>query len=175
MRTQTLQGKNARCKKILVFLPAAAIAAAIFFFSSQPADGSTMMSDSVSRILLHLFSWLGITKPTDGQAAGLLQMLSTPVRKGAHITEFTALYLSVAYGLRHYIPRHRDWLLAALAATFFYACTDEFHQLFVPGRSGQFTDVLVDCIGGAVITVAGILAARRAGQKHTGHKRAAHK
>ena len=32
---------------------------------------------------------------------------------------------------------------------FLYACSDEIHQLFVPGRSGMFTDVLIDT-GGAV-------------------------
>ena len=31
-----------------------------------------------------------------------------------------------------------------------YAATDEFHQLFVPGRSGQVKDVLLDSCGAAV-------------------------
>ena len=31
-----------------------------------------------------------------------------------------------------------------------YAVTDEFHQLFVPGRSGQMTDVMIDS-GGALV------------------------
>ena len=31
-----------------------------------------------------------------------------------------------------------------------YACTDEFHQLFVPGRSGQITDVMIDTLGGSI-------------------------
>ena len=31
-----------------------------------------------------------------------------------------------------------------------YAATDEFHQLFVPGRSGQLKDVLIDTAGGAL-------------------------
>ena len=34
------------------------------------------------------------------------------------------------------------WGIAAL-----YAVTDEFHQLFVPGRSGQFSDVVLDSAG----------------------------
>ena len=33
------------------------------------------------------------------------------------------------------------------AAGTFYAGTDEFHQLFVPGRSGQITDVILDSCG----------------------------
>ena len=32
-------------------------------------------------------------------------------------------------------------------AGFIYACSDEFHQAFVPGRVGQFSDVLIDMIG----------------------------
>lgn len=34
-----------------------------------------------------------------------------------------------------------------------YAASDEFHQLFVPGRSGRLTDVLIDSAG----LLAGIL------------------
>ena len=34
------------------------------------------------------------------------------------------------------------WAIAAA-----YAATDEFHQLFVPGRSGQFSDVVLDSAG----------------------------
>jgi VanZ family protein len=34
-----------------------------------------------------------------------------------------------------------------------YACTDEFHQLFVPGRAGLITDVLIDSIGAVFITL----------------------
>lgn len=33
---------------------------------------------------------------------------------------------------------------------FVYACLDEIHQKFIPGRSGQFTDVLIDCCGAFV-------------------------
>jgi VanZ family protein len=28
-----------------------------------------------------------------------------------------------------------------------YACTDEFHQTFIDGRTGKFSDVMVDAIG----------------------------
>lgn len=39
------------------------------------------------------------------------------------------------------------WLIIGVGAL--YATSDEIHQLFVPGRSGQFTDVLIDT-GGVV-------------------------
>ncbi|MBQ2251230.1 MAG: VanZ family protein, partial [Lachnospiraceae bacterium] len=44
------------------------------------------------------------------------------------------------------------WLRLAFVMTALYAATDEIHQLFVPGRAGRVTDVLIDCIGVAVIT-----------------------
>ena len=34
------------------------------------------------------------------------------------------------------------WFIAAL-----YAASDEIHQLFVPGRSGQLSDVILDSAG----------------------------
>jgi VanZ family protein len=38
-------------------------------------------------------------------------------------------------------------LIAGAMATA-YGFTDEFHQLFVPGRSSDLRDVLADCVGG---------------------------
>ena len=33
-----------------------------------------------------------------------------------------------------------------------YACSDEIHQTFVAGRSGEVLDVLIDTIGGSLAT-----------------------
>ena len=35
----------------------------------------------------------------------------------------------------------------SITLSFLYACTDEIHQIFVPGRSAQFRDVLIDTLG----------------------------
>lgn len=35
----------------------------------------------------------------------------------------------------------------ALLLAFLYACSDEYHQTFVVGRTGQFNDVLIDFSG----------------------------
>jgi len=45
-------------------------------------------------------------------------------------------------GKMHYI--------AVLGFNFCYASTDEIHQLFIPGRSGQFKDVCIDTAGTAI-------------------------
>ena len=38
-------------------------------------------------------------------------------------------------------------VLLSVFLAFLYACSDEIHQLFVPGRSGQVSDVLLDTLG----------------------------
>lgn len=47
----------------------------------------------------------------------------------------------------------RRVLFYALLGVFLYACTDELHQAFVPGRACAFTDVLIDTSGGALAMV----------------------
>jgi VanZ family protein len=48
--------------------------------------------------------------------------------------------------------------LAAIALATLYGMTDEFHQLFVPGRSADRYDVLADCIGASMGAAIGWLA-----------------
>lgn len=141
--------------RLLVWLPALFIAAAIFWFSSKPAVESTEMSDSVSRLILLIGTKLGFFHGNPAQYADLIELMSFPVRKTAHMTEYLVFYCTVRFGLRftYRTSNVKRRFLTALAIVFLYACTDEFHQLFVPGRTGRFTDVLIDCFGCAVVTL----------------------
>ena len=49
-----------------------------------------------------------------------------------------------------YLRTLRRAALVAWGAATLYAATDEFHQLFVPGRAGLPTDVLIDATGAAL-------------------------
>lgn len=44
----------------------------------------------------------------------------------------------------------KEKIVYCLSLCFFYACSDEFHQLFVPGRSGEFRDVCIDLLGSCI-------------------------
>ena len=66
-----------------------------------------------------------------------------PVRKLAHMTEYALLYMSAVLALST-IKKAR---VIAFAFCVIFAITDEIHQLFVPGRVGCVTDVLIDTIG----------------------------
>lgn len=99
-----------------------------------------------------------------------LQSANFIFRKAAHFTEFMVLGACLAVNfcdlrsesalsrteqtsIRRFFETHpqiSSWILGTL-----YACTDEFHQLFVEGRSCEFRDVCIDSAGVA----AGVLIA----------------
>ena len=71
------------------------------------------------------------------------------VRKAAHFTEYAVLGILAAraFDLRRGAPSAR--IALACAVLVLVPSIDEAIQLFVAGRSGQVTDVLLDCCGAA--------------------------
>ncbi len=71
------------------------------------------------------------------------------VRKAAHVTEYAVLFLVLRWVLSKLMPRCNSLLVALIAVALAagYACTDEFHQMFVPGRGPSFIDVCIDTAG----------------------------
>src|SRR5699024_6504703 len=95
------------------------------------------------------------------------------VRKGAHIGEYAVLGALLAWALPGHSLRRATITLAIGIA---YAITDEVHQLFVPGRAGQVSDVLIDTVG-VVVGVAAVLflRSRRSSPSHARHHRDRHR
>ena len=94
--------------------------------------------------------WMGVIF-----ALSAIPSLASPIepiydfilRKLAHVTVYVVLTLLVYGALRPHMARStRAWLLAMLVAVL-YACTDEWHQTFVPGREGTVRDVAIDGLG----------------------------
>ena len=76
------------------------------------------------------------------------------IRKCAHMAEFGLLALLLWQAIRHtYHPAVRRWHWPhaglALAIVLLYAVSDEIHQIFISGRNGQISDVVIDTVGGA--------------------------
>lgn len=109
----------------------------IFYMSNQPADVSNGQSDFV----LRLVESLGVNI-----SANYVDIAITIIRKGAHFTEYLILNLLYFNMLRFYISNKKA-LIYSIILSFLYASTDEFHQTFVEGRAGRFTDVLIDTSG----------------------------
>ena len=107
-----------------------------FSFSGQQGDESSSMSNIFVDLFLQVRGTLGLfPKFAD---ADLVNVISIVVRKGAHVTEYILLCTSflTAFWVSGVRGKWRN--IGSFVFTFGYACSDEFHQLFVPGRAGQF-------------------------------------
>ncbi len=71
-----------------------------------------------------------------------------PIRKSAHLFLYFMLGVSVLLFLKEYGSIQKKGILISICFVFIYACSDEIHQLFVPDRSGEIADVLLDTLGG---------------------------
>lgn len=119
----------------------------IFFFSAQTKEESSVVSEGFSYRMVSstgLLFHLHIDEEQLREIAGAIERF---VRKGAHMTEFAILAL-LLYGwlCRWQLSRLRR-AAAAMILAVLYACSDEVHQLFVAGRAGRFSDVLIDSAG----------------------------
>lgn len=115
----------------------------IFSMSAQPADESTNTSLRVGRLVCTIFV-PHYRNMTEARQIALAEKIDHPVRKAAHATEYAVLDILLFSA----IPDNRYLLSLIIGAV--YASSDEIYQLFVPGRSGQVTDVMIDACGAAV-------------------------
>jgi VanZ family protein len=72
------------------------------------------------------------------------------VRKAAHFLEYSLLGILAAHAFGSSPrPAIRDrWLMISAILVIVYALLDEYHQSFVPTRTGSVWDSLVDIAGG---------------------------
>ena len=73
------------------------------------------------------------------------ERIDYPVRKCAHASEYAILGILLWLSISE-IAEKKMGLYAFVTGTI-YAASDEFHQLYVPGRSGQISDVILDASG----------------------------
>jgi hypothetical protein len=76
--------------------------------------------------------------------------------KSLHVLAYLGLAVVVVRALAGGLPRRIGLGIAATALliTIGYGATDEVHQLFVPGRSGEVGDLMADAGGALVGTIA---------------------
>ena len=133
-------------KRSLAIYIAVLIAIMVFIFvqSAFPATVSRQESGVVVRFLETVFGW------SPDNAAFI-------VRKTGHFLEYLVLGVVLclttrSFGKKRSVPL---WIPGAVGTAF--AVTDEIHQYFVPGRSCELRDVVIDGCGVAV----GVLIVRK--------------
>ena len=112
----------------------------IFYLSHQSGNESGNLSSGISNTFLHgvqsLFPFIEIDE-------ALFHHL---IRKSAHFTAYFILGILVVHALG---ISKRIKAVFALIICAVYAASDEFHQLFIPGRGSDVRDVMIDSIGAA--------------------------
>ena len=134
--------------KLLYWLPAVVMMILIFQFSTANGEQSSGLSLGITQNIINTVTSLANIDLTPGEKLSILESIHKPIRKLGHLTEYTLLAITVAFPL-YALHQKRRWnlLFWCDGICILYACSDEFHQLFVPERSGQITDVLIDSIG----------------------------
>lgn len=124
--------------------------ALIFSLSSQNAAVSSGTSGNVIRLIAGIFR-PGFGSMPVAEQAEIVASLQFLARKSAHFSIYMILgvlsFLAViSYEKLLFVLR----LAISCTVCLLYAASDEIHQLFVPGRSGEVRDVMIDFSGAAL-------------------------
>ena len=121
------------------------ITTTIFNFSNQNAEESSGVSSKVAEILIKIQP--KYKNITEEEKAELIEKYQHPVRKFAHFSIYTLLGMSIAGLTCTYEINNKKRAIITIVSGALYAMTDEIHQTFIAGRSGQITDVMLDTFG----------------------------
>ena len=142
-----MDGKSKRT--LIAWLLVAAWAIVIFAMSAK----SGLELDTGKGVVSMMKRWLaGVLSQLTGQPVD-----PSPV---GHFGEYLVFGALLVNALRHSLTAGKT-ALAAIGIAALYAVTDEFHQMFVPGRACDPLDWLVDVSAVALAALIGWLIIRR--------------
>lgn len=119
----------------------------IFAFSAQEKDESSAVSEAVSYRVVSSTGILFHLHLDEEQLRQIAAAIENGVRKAAHTTEFGILSILLYIWLGKWTFMTAKKMVLAAFLTILYAASDEFHQLWVPGRAGSIGDVMIDGAG----------------------------
>lgn len=130
-------------KKLLIYILLSILCMmTIFTFSSKNTNESNGTSKGLIKYFVHTYEKV-FDKDIDEEK--VISKLNYPIRKLAHYSIYLLLGIFIyniflLTGVKHKV-------LFSILVCMIYAITDETHQLFVSGRTGQVLDVFIDTIG----------------------------
>lgn len=123
----------------------------IFSFSAKDHDTSDSESKTIAISMIEKVD--EITHADDKmiilhQSEDFIENINHYLRKSAHAMLYFMLSILVLNLLMQINKFRIIWrYIINISFCVLYACSDEIHQTFVPGRGGEFRDVLIDTIG----------------------------
>lgn len=131
-------------------------ATVIFIMSSMNTNESNGKSKTIINEVVEksveTTNGLGITDkhPSKYKMQQVIEKWNYPLRKVAHASEYFVFTVLILVVLKNSGVSGVKMYVIASIICFIYSCTDEYHQTFVNGRTGQFSDVLIDTLGGFI-------------------------
>jgi len=138
--------KKINLLRVFLFSLAALWMLMIFLMSAQNATQSSNASGSVIESTLNIVDPDFKEKP-QAEKSEIIASYQKFVRKSAHFASYGVLAILLILPIRTYNIRDIHSFIISLLCSALYATSDEIHQLFVPGRSGEVLDVLIDTCG----------------------------
>lgn len=129
--------------EMLYFLPALMLMIMIFYLSNQPAEVSSSLSGGILRTISEQLS----SQTTKIEP----ETYHTLFRKLAHFSVYFMLSCSLLFAfVKSKLNINYLWVILICLL---YAMSDEFHQLFITGRSGEIRDVIIDTSGATLALI----------------------
>ena len=115
----------------------------VFCFSNQTAEQSTKLSEGIAQK----------TSKSLKIENNKQKNTETIIRKIAHFALYALGGILMYEHFKTYNIKGKNKIIFSQITGSLYAVTDEIHQIFIPGRSGEVLDVFIDSLG----IIAGIL------------------
>lgn len=144
-------------KRFLYLIPVIIWMIFIFYMSGKTGQESSGQSGKISLFITDLLEKVRQDSPQEMQ--NLQDILELVIRKAAHMTEYAILFLlSYLAMVKISMSQSRFYNRSiAVLISLLYACSDEMHQLLVPGRSGKMIDVGINMAGVLIVLICMIL------------------
>lgn len=119
----------------------------IFMFSNNSGVNSTNQSNSFIRTPIVIISRMLNKQIDEDKINQIIEIIEVPIRKCAHIFLYFILGILVSSLLKTYNLSFKQRFVYAFVICVLYSISDEIHQLFIPGRSGNIKDIFIDSLG----------------------------
>jgi len=119
----------------------------IFSLSAQTAAESSGTSGRLITMIIRIIH-SDFDSLSDAEQFQIVESFQFIVRKAAHFTAYAILGIFSFFTYITYIKIPFKYRLLLITATcLLYSISDEIHQTFIPGRSGEVRDVCIDFCG----------------------------
>ena len=119
----------------------------IFSLSAQTAEDSSDTSGNVIRFVVNIFVE-DFEDLSEEEQLEYIEPFQFVVRKGVHFTAYFIMGILSLLSFAFYnAPSLKIRSVISLLVCVLYSVSDEIHQLYIDGRSGEIRDVFIDSCG----------------------------